>query len=69
MSQVVVATTMAFFQYLPWFAWVAMLAIASGAVSGIARMLIVHRERMAMIHRGMDPDAPSRKSIYEELDA
>lgn len=70
MSQVVVApTTVALFQHIPWFAWVAMLAIAGGMVSGIVKMIIVHRERMAMIHRGIDPDAPARRPIYEDLDA
>lgn len=43
---------------IPWFAWVAIIAIVTGAASSIVAMLIKHRERMAMIERGMNPDDP-----------
>ena len=43
---------------LPWFAWIAIIGILSGAVSKVAKRLIVHRERMAMIQMGMHPDRP-----------
>jgi hypothetical protein len=42
---------------LPWFAWIAIVAIVSGCVTGIITTLIQHRERMAMIQMGMHPDA------------
>ena len=53
---------------LPWFAWIALVAIVSGAVSGIVKMIITHRERMAMICCGIDPDAPHRKPVYEDAE-
>ncbi|APW60796.1 hypothetical protein [Paludisphaera borealis] len=56
-------------QHIPWFAWIALAAIACGTLSAIVKMIIVHRERIAMIRCGMDPDAPGRKAIYEELNA
>ena len=33
-------------------------AILVGGVTGVAKLVIRHRERMAMIERGMDPDRP-----------
>ena len=42
---------------LPWFAWVAIVAIVSGSVSGLLSAWMKHRERMAMIQHGMNPDA------------
>lgn len=53
---------------LPWFAWFALAAIIGGSLSGIVKMLVVHRERMAMIRCGMDPDDPHRKPSYQEVD-
>ncbi len=35
---------------------VAIVAILTGGVIAIAKLLIVHRERMAKIERGIDPD-------------
>ncbi|MGO9113924.1 MAG: hypothetical protein ACLP9L_32240 [Thermoguttaceae bacterium] len=32
------------------------VAILVGGITGIAKLIIRHRERMAMIERGMDPD-------------
>lgn len=49
---------MAALSLIPWYAWVAIVGIVSGSVSGIVKMLIDHRERMAMIDRGMNPDDP-----------
>jgi hypothetical protein len=43
---------------LPWFAWIAIVAILSGTVSNIITAMIKHRERLAMIQMGMHPDYP-----------
>ncbi len=46
---------------LPWFAWIAIVAIISGTIDGIAKRTIKHRERMAMIQHGMYPDSSTEK--------
>jgi hypothetical protein len=49
------------FYAIPWFAWIAIVAIVGGVISNtvtaVARMTYRHRERMAMIQMGMHPDA------------
>jgi uncharacterized membrane protein (DUF106 family) len=50
---------------LPWFAWVAIVAIVSGTISSIFKMLITHKERMTMIQHGMHPDVPASKPREE----
>ncbi len=55
------------FQSIPWFAWLGLAGIVGGFLSAIIKMLIVHRERMAMLRCGIDPDAPHRKPVYEEV--
>ena len=47
---------------LPWFAWIAIVAIVCGTIDGIIKRSIKHRERMAMIQHGMNPDAPTEKA-------
>ncbi len=47
---------------LPWFAWIAIAAIVSGTIDGTVKRTIKHRERMAMIQRGINPDAPTEKA-------
>ena len=42
---------------LPWFAWIAIVAIVSGTIGGVVKTLIIHRERMAMIRQGIHPDS------------
>jgi hypothetical protein len=42
---------------LPWFAWIAIVAIISGSICGTLKTLIIHRERMAMIRQGIHPDS------------
>ena len=37
-------------------------AILVGGIMGITKQLIRHRERMAMIERGMHPDHPQQQS-------
>ena len=46
---------------MPWFAWVAVVAVISGCISGILKMKHQHTERMAMIQQGMNPDALDAK--------
>jgi hypothetical protein len=41
---------------LPWFAWIALVAILGGTIQSLVKAWIVHRERMAMIERGFHPD-------------
>ena len=40
---------------IPWFAWIAIIAIVSSAVVSLVRLIHRHDERMAMIKQGMDP--------------
>jgi cation transporter-like permease len=46
---------------LPWFAWIPIVAIISGTVGTVTKMIITHNERMAMIRQGMNPDAVTAK--------
>ncbi|QDV36642.1 hypothetical protein [Tautonia plasticadhaerens] len=43
---------------IPWFAWIAIVAIVFGSLSGVFAAWFKHRERMAMIQQGMNPDSP-----------
>jgi hypothetical protein len=45
-----------FLMMIPWFAWIAIVAIVSGCVAKITAMQHRHTERMAMIQAGLDPD-------------
>lgn len=40
----------------PWYAWVPIVAIVCGSISGIIKMKHQHAERMEMIRLGMHPD-------------
>ncbi len=40
---------------IPWFAWIAIVAIVAGAFQGIVKAMHRHEEKMAMIKQGMDP--------------
>ena len=42
-------------QSIPWFAWIAIIAILSSAMVSIFRGIHRHEERMEMIKQGMDP--------------
>ncbi len=48
---------------IPWFGYVAIVAIISGAISSTVYNGRIHRERMAMIQAGMHPDEASSKGI------
>jgi len=45
-----------FLSSIPWWAWFPILAIVGGVVQTIVRSSQRHKERMAMIQRGMHPD-------------
>lgn len=40
---------------VPWYAWVAIVAIGGGIIRQIVVMSHKHQERMEMIRHGMDP--------------
>lgn len=42
---------------IPWFGWIAIVAIVCSAVSQWMRWRFQHVERMEMIRQGMNPDA------------
>ncbi len=42
---------------IPWWAWIAIVAIVSSSVSEILKASFRHTERIAMIRMGMHPDA------------
>ncbi len=42
---------------IPWFAWVAIVAILAGMSKSVIHMTQRHEQRMEMIKRGMDPSA------------
>ena len=43
---------------IPWFGWIAIVAIVCGFISGLAKIGCRHRERIEMIRHGMYPDVP-----------
>lgn len=51
---------------IPWFAWIPIVAIICGTVTGVVKSMHCHAERMAMIRMGMHPDASTEKPCYEE---
>ncbi len=42
---------------IPWFAWIAIVAILSSAVVSVFKGIHRHDERMAMIKQGRDPSS------------
>ena len=40
---------------IPWFAWIAIVAILAGAVKSIVQMTHEHAERMESIRQGREP--------------
>jgi hypothetical protein len=42
--------------------FIPILAIVFGSIAGIMKMVFMHRERMAKIGMGIDPDAQARAS-------
>jgi hypothetical protein len=41
---------------LPWFAWIAIVAIICSSISGMIHRRYKHLERIEMIRQGMNPD-------------
>lgn len=41
---------------IPWFAWIPIVAIVCGCITGVVRMNHCHTERIEMIRQGMHPD-------------
>jgi hypothetical protein len=48
---------------MPWFGWIALVAIVSGSIAGVMKTRYQHLERMEMIRHGVNPDAEGRKPI------
>ena len=44
-----------FLRVIPWYAWVAIIAILAGAFQTVVKAIHRHEEKMAMIKWGMDP--------------
>ena len=44
-----------FLKEIPWYAWIAIVAIIAGAFQKIVSSIHRHEERMAMIKQGTDP--------------
>ncbi len=54
---------------IPWFAWIAIVAIVCGTLGDLLKRWAYHRERMAMIEHGINPDAPTAKPhAYEDAE-
>ena len=47
---------------LPWFAWIAIVAIMGGTAQSITKAIHHHRQRMELIQQGMDPRLIDEKS-------
>ena len=46
---------------IPWYGWVAIVAILSGSLTAIVRASYQHQQRMAMIRQGMDPGSAGQE--------
>ncbi len=44
-----------FMSHIPWFAWIAIVAIIGGVIRQLVSMSHKHQERMEMIRQGIDP--------------
>ena len=40
---------------IPWYGWIAIVAVLAWSVESIAKAVLKHRERMEMIRHGIDP--------------
>ena len=47
---------------LPWFAWIAIVAIVGTTVRSVIKANHHHQQRMELIHQGMDPSLIDEKS-------
>ena len=53
------------FQSLPWFAWIAIVAIISGCLTDVMKRRYRHMERIEMIRQGMNPDSNKPQGVEE----
>ncbi|GIW88697.1 MAG: hypothetical protein KatS3mg108_3021 [Isosphaeraceae bacterium] len=44
---------------IPWFGWIAIVAIVSGSLAEVVKAVLRHNERIALIRMGMNPDGES----------
>jgi len=51
------ANLWSFLSSIPWWAWVSIIVVIGMTVQQIMRMQHAHRERLAMIQRGINPSA------------
>jgi hypothetical protein len=51
------------FAAIPWFAWIAIVYIICETVRKTTSLSHRHRERMAMIQMGMNPDTPPDPTV------
>jgi hypothetical protein len=56
---------MSFLNSMPWYAWIAVVAIVCGCVTRVIAMSHKHSERMAMIQAGRDPYV--KAAVKEEV--
>jgi hypothetical protein len=42
---------------IPWYAWIPIVAIVCGCITGIIKLRYQHKERIEMIRQGIHPDA------------
>jgi len=49
-----------FLASIPWWSWIPIVAIVGGLIQSMLAMNHKHRERLAMIEKGMDPRKPTR---------
>jgi hypothetical protein len=54
---------------IPWFAWIAIVAIICGSISQIIAQSHRHFERMEMIRHGMNPDGKASAKPEKWQDA
>jgi hypothetical protein len=47
---------------LPWFAWIAIVAIGGGTVRSVVKANHHHQQRMELIRQGLDPSLIDEKS-------
>ena len=43
-------------EVFPWWAWIPIVAMVCGSISGVVKMRYSHLERIEMIRQGMNPD-------------
>jgi len=57
--------TFHFLNGIPWFAWIAIVAIISGSLADVMKRRYRHLERLEMIRQGMNPDSDKPAGVDE----